>query len=143
MDSYFSLFHDEIRSPILPSSSLFISGRRKNPQVYQIHLPRLFVISWRKLEKYKNSAYENMVHERRRVAMSLGFWILIPIFTPLQCTTCSRCGSNTPLTFNYCSFCGNMLHPEWGWAYASKICSKCKNRIQMSAKFCSECGHKQ
>lgn len=77
------------------------------------------------------------------VKLSFGALILVSPPTPAQYLICPRCGSRTPVTFNYCSFCGCMLHPERVWAYASKICKKCKKRIPMSAHFCPECGRKQ
>jgi len=77
------------------------------------------------------------------VELSFGALILVSPPTPAQYLICPRCGSQAPLTFNYCSFCGYMLHPERVWAYASKICKNCKRGIPMSALFCPECGQKQ
>lgn len=77
------------------------------------------------------------------VELSFGALILVSPPTPAQYLTCQRCGSRVPVTFNYCSFCGCMLHPERVWAHASKICKKCEKRIPMSARFCPECGQKQ
>jgi len=54
------------------------------------------------------------------VKLSFGALILVPPPTPAQYLICQRCRSRVPVTFNYCSFCGYMLHPERVWAYASK-----------------------
>jgi RNA polymerase subunit RPABC4/transcription elongation factor Spt4 len=83
------------------------------------------------------------MYSRREAALSIGVWILIHPFMFERYLICPKCGGGVPSTFNYCGYCGNILHPERLWTYATIICRNCKNRIPIAAKFCPECGHKQ
>ena len=57
----------------------------------------------------------------------------------MRMMVCSNCGSQSPVSANFCLQCGQPLKPT---KTGNKFCSKCGAELSNNSKFCSECGAK-